>query len=61
MKNTPIIHKDYYCMGVAREGATGTTDELENMRLHEERVERLLLQHGNQSLSSFLNKMSSSV
>lgn len=27
MKNTPIIHKDYYCMGVAREGATGTTDE----------------------------------
>lgn len=36
-------------------------DELENMRLHEERIERLLLQHGNQSLSQFLHKMGSSV
>lgn len=28
LRNAPIIKKDYYCVGVAREGAVGTTDEL---------------------------------
>lgn len=35
--------------------------ELETRRLYEEQMERLLLQHGKQSLSSFLSKMGKTV